>query len=59
MEYVFEDGQNVRLVDSGLTGYITSRVPGNGTGDGFYYVASDDPPHDETGPYLASELEAY
>lgn len=55
--YVFEDGQNVREISTGSTGYVSSRVPGNGTGTGFYYIVSDEPPHDESGPFTADELE--
>ena len=54
MNYRFNDGDNVRIVAVHKTGYVSSRVPGNGTGTGWYYVRTED---GETGPYSEGELE--
>ena len=58
VSYEFENGQRVRLSD-GRTGYVSSRVPGNGTGSGWYYVQVDvTDGGGEEGPLTADELES-
>lgn len=56
VNYKFEDGQRVRNISTGDIGYISGRVPGNGTGNGFYYITNDE--YNESGPFTADELEA-
>lgn len=56
VSYVFSEGQEVIIIATNESAYVTSRVPGNGTGSGFYYVQVFQGL--EKGPLLESELRA-